>query len=263
MKGRLYILSTGPGATHFLTQEAKEAIEQSSIIIGYDRYIDDLSDILKGKETYTSTMTEEIKRCNLAIEKAKEGKVLSLISNGDINVFGLASLVIELIDEKNDWDNFDIISMPGVTSFFALASKAGAPISQDFCAISLSDRLTPIELISKRIEKAFEGDFVMGIYNPMSKRRKEPYSIFLNIMSRFPDRPVAIGSHLGRKEESIQFMNASELISKGIENEDINMSTLLLIANESSRWTKNKQILTPRGYLNKYDLDGKIKKNQG
>ncbi len=263
MKGKLYILSTGPGGTHGITGDALNAINDSEIIVGYEPYLEEIKELIKDKTIIKAGMTEEIKRCNDAIDHTLSGKTVSLVSNGDVNVFGLASLAIELIDEQNYWEQIEIYSIPGVTSFFSAASKAGAPISQDFCAISLSDRLTPIEVIDKRIQHAVEGDFIIGVYNPKSSRRTEPYGIFLNRLKDHLDRPVLIASHLDRDDQQITFLTTQDLINLGTETDKVHMSSILIIGNSSTRWTKNNKMLTPRGYLDKYNLDGKkIKKNK-
>ncbi len=260
-KGQLYILSTGPGAPRYLTQEAMTALEKSTVIVGYGKYISDIQPLIQDKELFASGMTKEIQRCSLALEKALSGMTVALISNGDSNVFGLASLAIEIMDEQDLWDKIEVQTIPGVTSFLAAAAKTGAPISQDFCVISLSDRLTPIDLIEKRLKAAITGDFVIGIYNPLSKTRKNPYHILLRYLDQFiPERrPVIIASDVGRDMESIIYTTAGQLISQGVDNKDVSMSTLIIIGNQSTRWTKNKQTLTPRGYLNKYDINGRKK----
>lgn len=256
---KLYIVSTGAGGTSYLTSEAIKAIEESEVIVSYTKYAKELRELFNGKEVLTSGMTKEIERCTLAIESALSGKTTSIISNGDVNVFGMGSLIVELIDEKNLWDEIEVISIAGVSAMFATASKIGAPISQDFAIISLSDRLTDIEVIEKRVENALSADFVIGIYNPMSKKRKRPYQIFLNHLSNYENRVAIIASNVGRKEEIITITDTKELVAKGIENESISMSTLIFIGNSSTKLTKNGLVLTPRGYLNKYELDGELK----
>jgi len=151
-----------------------------------------------------------------------------------------------------------VISIPGVTSFLAAASKIGAPISQDFAIISLSDKLTNINLIDKRIKNALEGDFIIGIYNPKSKTRIEPYNNLLKRLANYGNKLIVIASNIGRENEQINITTSSKLIQAGVNNELISMSTLLIIGNSTTRLTNNKFILTPRGYLNKYDLQGQI-----
>jgi len=239
-----------------MSLKAKEIIEKSDVVVGYTKYIKDLKDMLEGKERHSTGMTAEIERVDIAIQKALEGKKVSLISNGDVNVFGLATLLVEIIEARGLWDKLDVVSIPGVTSFFAAASLCGAPISQDFAVISLSDRLTPLESIEKRIKAAFEADFVVGIYNPLSKSRKIPYEIFLRYLSAINQKtPVCVATDIGREDENVRLMDAATLVLMGVETKEIDMSTVILVGNSSSRFISNGKILTPRGYLDKYGLD--------
>jgi len=256
---RLYILSSGAGGVDFMTLEARKAIEECEVVVSYVKYAKELKELLIGKEIYTSGMTKEIDRCKEAIESARSGKTTAIISNGDVNVYGMATLVVELVDEMDLWDEIEVITIAGVTSFLAVASRVGAPVSQDFAIISLSDRLTDKELIKKRVRLALEGDFVIGIYNPKSKTRVEPYRDFLKELSKVDDRPVVIASNVGRAKERVTITTSQDLIDKDIEHPDITMSTLILVGNSNTKLTKNGLLLTPRGYLNKYDLSGELK----
>ncbi len=257
---RLYVISTGPGGYDYLTSEALRALRECEVVVSYRRYAKDLKELLKDKEVYTSGMTKEIQRCKDAIDFARSGKTTAIISNGDVNVFGMATLIVELIDEMDLWDELEVISIPGVTAAFAAASKCGAPLSQDFAIISLSDKLTEFEVIEKRVKNSLEADMVIAIYNPLSKKRIEPYKMFLRYLSLYPKRAVLVASHIGRGEkERIQVLKAKELVRRGYENEDISMSTLIIVGNSTTRFTKNRKLLTPRGYLKKYDLNGEIR----
>jgi len=255
---KLYIVSYGPGGVDYITQEAQKALCESEVVVSYTKYAKEIYGLIKDKILYTSGMTKEIDRANKAIEYALQGKVTAIISNGDVNVFGMATLIIEIIDKKKLWDKIEVISIPGVTSFLAAASKIGAPISQDFAIISLSDKLTNINLIDKRIKNALEGDFIIGIYNPKSQTRIEPYNNLLKRLANYGNKLIVIASNIGRENEQISITTSSKLIQAGVNNELISMSTLLIIGNSTTRLTNNKFILTPRGYLNKYDLQGQI-----
>ena len=257
---KLYIVSSGAGGLNYLTPEASEAIKECEVVVSYSKYARELETILEGKELYTSGMTYEIDRCAMAIEYAREGKITCIISNGDANVFGMATLVVELMDEKNLWDEIEIISLPGVTSFLAAASRVGAPISQDFAVISLSDKLTDIDLIDKRVNLALEGDFILGIYNPKSKKRIKPYQNFLKALEKKDELIAIVASHVGRVDkEQITITTTTELIKEDITNPLISMSTLIIVCNSNTRLTSNGMVLTPRGYLKKYELDGQLK----
>ena len=260
--GKLQLVSTGAGGSRYLTNEAIVAIEEADLVVGYTKYIKDLKEYLVDKDTYTSGMTKEIERATYAIESAKEGKSVVLISNGDANVYAMGSLVVELLDVKGYWDDIEYLSLAGITSVLALASEVGAPLSQDFCLISLSDRLTDFNLIQKRIELSIECDFVIAIYNPKSRSRLDPYRGFLDKLSKVEDdRVVVVARDLGREKQYIDITTAKELIELGVENENVNMSTTILVGNSTTKLTSNGKVLTPRGYLSKYDLSGD-KKNE-
>ena len=257
---KLYIVSSGAGGTNYITPEARAALDECEVVVSYSKYARELSELIGDKELYTSGMTHEIERCSQAIEYAMSGKVTCIISNGDANVFGMATLIVELIDEKNLWDEIELISLPGVTSFLAAAAKVGAPVSQDFSVISLSDRLTDINMIDKRVRASLETDFIIGIYNPKSKKRIKPYQNFLKALEDNEERIAIIAQHVGRNEkEKITITTTKELIEGDITHPDVGMSTLIIVCNSNTKLTKNGLVLTPRGYLNKYELDGELK----
>jgi precorrin-3B C17-methyltransferase len=257
---KLYIISSGAGGTNYITPEARAAIDECEVVVSYSKYAKELKELIVGKELFTSGMTHEIERCTQAIEFARSGKITCIISNGDANVFGMGTLVVELIDEQNLWDEIELISLPGVTSFLAAAAKVGAPVSQDFSIISLSDRLTDINLIDKRINMSLECDFVMGIYNPKSKKRILPYQNFMRALEKIEERIVIIAQNVGREaKEKITISTTTDLIKQDIEHPEVGMSTIIIVCNSNTRLTKNGLVLTPRGYLNKYDLSGEIR----
>ncbi len=255
--GRLTLVSTGAGGSRYLTNEAIEAITHADLIVAYTKYAKDLPTLMADKEVFTTPMTKEIERVQYAIDEAKKGRTVALLSNGDANVYAMGSLVVELLDTLDLWDDIEYTSLPGISSVLALASEVGAPLSQDFCLISLSDRLTDAGLIQKRIKNALDADFVISIYNPKSRSRLEPYNGMLEQLKALDEpRTVVIARDLGRENQMIKIITSDELVDAGVQNEDVNMSTTLLIGNSTTKLTKNGKVLTPRGYLNKYDLSG-------
>jgi len=257
---KLYIVSTGAGGTSYLTRQALDAIAESEVVVGYTKYLKELKEELVGKELFNSGMTKEIARCTQAIDFALEGRTTTIVSNGDVNVYGMATLIVELIDDRNLWEELEVISVPGVTSVFAAASKVGAPLSQDFAVISLSDRLTDPDMINKRIFNAIDADFVTAIYNPKSKKRIQPYLDFLEILGKFEERVVTVAQNVGRDEkELIAVTTSTDLIEQGLDHPDVGMSTLIIVGNSNSKLTKNGKVLTPRGYLKKYETTGELK----
>jgi len=255
---KLYILSSGAGGTSYITTQAVEAINDSEVIVSYTKYAKELKELIADKEVYTSGMTHEIDRCQQAINYAKEGRTTCIVSNGDVNVFGMATLVVELLDAQNLWDEIELISIPGVTSFLAAASRVGAPVSQDFAVISLSDRLTDIDMIDKRVRNSLDADFIIGIYNPKSKSRIKPYQNFLQALNEVDEKIAIIASNVGREKEKVTITTTTDLITQGIEHSDVSMSTLIIVCNSNTKLTKNGLVLTPRGYLKKYDMDGNL-----
>ena len=255
--GKLTLVSTGAGGSRYLTNEAIKAIEEADLIVAYTKYAKDLPELVEGKEVFTTPMTKEIERVQHAIDEAKKGRTVALLSNGDANVYAMGSLVVELLDTLDLWDTIEYSALPGISSVLALASEVGAPLSQDFCLISLSDRLTDASLIQKRIRFALEADFVISIYNPKSKSRLDPYQGMLDQLKALgEERIVVIARDLGRENQVIKIVQSSELVEAGVSNTDVNMSTTLLIGNSTTKLTKDGRVLTPRGYLNKYDLSG-------
>ncbi len=249
-KGILYLVSTGPGGTLYLTGDAVYALHKSTVIVGYPKYLKEIEHFTKGKETITSGMRKEVQRVGAAVEKAKEGNVVSLVSNGDINVYGMASLALEIIEKRSYQDDIEVESIPGVTSFLGAASKAGAPVSSDFAIVSLSNIFTSDDVIRKRLENAMKGDFVIGIYNPISRVRKEPYHIFLDYLGKYlkPETPIIIATNVGRETESITVVDVKKLIEIGEDETLINMSTILIVGNSLTKVNDRNQVITPRGY---------------
>ena len=257
--GKLYILSSGAGGTDYMSVEALDALKECEVAVSYKKYAKELSSLIENKELYTSGMTKEIDRCNQAIEFAKSGKTTCIISNGDANVFGMATLIVELIDEQNVWSEIELISIAGVTSFLAAAAKIGAPVSQDFAIISLSDRLTDINMIDKRVRATLQSDFIVGIYNPKSQKRILPYQNFLKALSEGEEKVAIIASNVGRVEkEKITVTTTTDLVEQDINHPEVTMSTIIIIGNSNTKLTKNGLVLTPRGYLNKYSTSGEL-----
>jgi len=248
MAKKLYILSSGAGGTKYMTTEALQALDECEVVVGYRNYVKELAELINNKDVFMSGMTKETARCQEAINYAKEGKTTCIISNGDVNVFGMATLVTELMDEQKLWDEIELVSIAGVTSFLATASRIGAPISQDFAVISLSNKLTDIDIIDKRVRNCFDADMILGIYNPKSKKKILAYQNFLKVLKEGEERIVIIASHVGRPKEKITITNTNDLVSQDIEHPEVTMSTLIIVGNSQTRYTSNGLILTPRGY---------------
>src|SRR4051812_46880845 len=172
-RGILYVVGIGPGASEHATPAAIAAIADAQYVVGYRTYIGLVQHLLDGKEVVQTGMTEEIGRARAAVERARAGSKVALVSSGDAGVYGMAGLVFEVL-RADGWrrgDSPELRIIPGMTALSSCGSLVGAPLVHDFCAISLSDLLTPWEVIALRLEAAAAADFVIGLYNPASGRR--------------------------------------------------------------------------------------------
>ncbi|MDP1853903.1 MAG: precorrin-3B C(17)-methyltransferase [Candidatus Omnitrophota bacterium] len=243
-QGKLSIIGIGPGNLNQLTQKAKEAIKESGVVAGYKTYIALLNGLLNNKEIISSGMTEEVKRAKHAIEEAKKGKKVCVISSGDSGVYGMAGLVLELLDEK-DAGTLKIEVIPGIPAAVSVASLLGAPLMHDCASISLSDLLTKKELIKKRVELAAKGDFVIALYNPKSKKRisllRDAWRILMKYRS--PNTPVGIVRNAYRDNQKVQIIKLKNMLSSKF----IDMLATIIIGN-SQTYVKSKHMITPRGY---------------
>lgn len=231
-----------------MTLAACEVLNQAEVIVGYKTYLELIPDFLVGKEVISSEMMKEVERCRLALDTAATGRRVALVSGGDPGIYAMAGLVYELARESGFAGTIEVV--PGLAAINSCAARLGAPLMHDFAAISLSDLLTPWELIEKRLTAAAMADFVTAIYNPRSKRRTDQIvrarEIFL--AHRDPSTPVGIVTAATRDNEKITVTTLAEML-----NHEITMQSTLIIGN-SQTYTWNDLIITPRGYGNKYKL---------
>ena len=249
-QGKIFLVGFGPGAHEHMSIRALEAIETSDVVIGYSTYIKLVKHLLDGKEIVRKGMTEEIDRCLEAWEHAQKGKVVSLISSGDAGIYGMAGPTYEVL-LQHGWTPEHAIKVevvPGTTALNAAAALVGAPLTHDFCAISLSDLLTPWPTIYRRIEAAGKSDFVMALYNPKSGRRTQQIVQAQQILLRHRNKktPVAIVKSAYRRRQNIVLTTLDDMADC-----DIGMLTTVLIGNSSTVIEKGLMV-TPRGYANKY-----------
>lgn len=237
----LYIIGIGPGAVDMMTVRAKEALNKSDIILGYKTYLDLIRNEYPDKEFHESGMREEISRCREAVSLAKEGKTVSLICSGDAGVYGMASPALTIAAEEGFTDT-EVIA--GVTAANAGAAVLGAPLGHDFCVISLSDLLTPWELIEKRLRLAAEGDFCISIYNPASKGRKDHLKNAVKILMEILPKERICGyvKNIEREGQAYGICTLSELVEF-----DADMFTTVFIGNSRTA-DLNAHMVTPRGY---------------
>lgn len=238
------IIGIGPGDTGLLTQKARAAIDKSRVIVGYKTYIKLLGNLTAGKEIISSGMTREVERARLAIKKALEGDEVSLISGGDPGVYGMAGVVLELLNKKIE-SKIKIEIIPGVMALSSCASLLGAPLMHDFAVVSLSDLLTDIKDIERRIELAAKADYVIVLYNPKSLNRVAPIKRAWQILMKYrPQKtPVGIVRNADRDNEEVKLSTLEDMLSF----KRIDMVTTIIVGN-SKTYVKGRYMITPRGY---------------
>lgn len=247
-RGTLYVVGTGPGSLKHMTPAASEALQDSEVIVGYKTYLDLIPGYLEGKEVVASQMMKEVDRCRKSLELANDGKKVALVSGGDPGIYAMAGLAFEMAKEHDFDCNIEII--PGIAAVNGCAARLGAPLMHDFAAISLSNLLTPWELIERRLEAVASADFVLAIYNPKSKRRTEQIVRAREILltHRDPQTPVGIVTAATRENESIILTTLAEMLES-----EIGMQSTVMVGN-SQTYIWNEKMITPRGYSKKYEL---------
>ncbi len=255
---KLFVLGTGPGDLEYLAPKTRAAIEASDELVAYGLYLDLLGDLCNGKTRHDRPLGAEIERARLALDLAAAGNNTALISSGDIGIFAMATLVFELLDRQlqgledhPEWLDVDIEVMPGISAMQAAAASSGAALGHDFCAISLSDLLTPWEVIEQRITAAAGADFVISFYNPVSLKRRWQLEKARDILleSRPASTPVILGRNLTREEENIRVITLGELTA-----DQVDMLTLVQVGSSHTRHINvggREWVYTPRGYQKK------------
>lgn len=238
----VYVVGLGPGDPQFLTAQAKTALENADVLCGYTVYIDLIRSFYPEKEVHATGMTKEIDRCRWALETAQSGKTVALVCSGDAGVYGMASPILELAP---NYPNVEIEVIPGLTAALSGGAVLGAPLAHDFCVISLSDRLTPWEIIEKRLACAAMGDFCVAIYNPSSKGRPDYLQRAVRILlqnGKSEETVCGIVRNIGRERQQSEIITLREL-----ENEQVDMFTTVYIGNKATKNIEGKMV-TPRGY---------------
>lgn len=246
--GALSVVGIGPGGSETVSPEVQAAVRGADDLVGYKLYLDLLGDVPGTRHDFPIGAEED--RCRNALDLAASGRRVALVCSGDAGIYGLAALVLELMDaeDRGDWNRVALEILPGISAVQAAAAKAGAPIGHDFCAISLSDLLTPWAEIERRLEAAARGDFVVALYNPASKRRQEQLNRTREILltARAAGTPVVLARNLGRPGENVTVATLGALAPA-----DIDMLTLVLVGNSRTRVTARagkSWVYTPRGY---------------
>jgi len=241
VRGRLALVSLGPGEDTLVPPLAREALAASELVVGLEQYVDRVRHLLRpGTRTLTPPLGKEVERAELALAEARSGGSAALVSSGDVGVYAMASPVLELAG-----DDVDIVVVPGVTAAQAAASLLGSPLGHDHCAVSLSDLLTPWEVIQARVRAAAEGDFVVSLYNPRSNGRDWQLGKVKEILlqHRPPDTPVGIVRDAYRPAQQIILTDLASL-----RPEDVDMLTTVIVGSSQTRVVAGRMV-TPRGYL--------------
>ena len=244
---KVYAVGLGPGGDQFMTFEAAKAMENVDVIAGYTVYVDLIRDKYPDKEFYTTGMKQEIQRCRWAIEQAASGRSVAMVCSGDAGVYGMAGLLLELAQQ---YENVEIEVITGITAATSGAAVLGAPIGHDFCVISLSDLLTPWDIIEKRIACASEADLAMCIYNPRSKKRSDYLEKACDIMmkSKSPDTVCGWVRNIGREGQEFGIT-----VLERLAEEPVDMFTTVFIGSSTTRVIDGKMV-TPRGYEKHEDI---------
>ncbi len=246
MNGIITVAGMGPGPKELMAPAVIEAIKAADTIAGYTSYIKLLNELINGKNIISTGMRSEVERVEASLEAAAAGSSVCLVSSGDAGVYGMAGLALEMLYDRGLDKDVEIRIIPGITAASSCAALLGAPLMHDFCVISLSDLLTPKELIEKRLRLAAEGDFVTVLYNPKSRRRVELIETACKtfLLHRSGETPVGIVNNAYREACTVKISCLNKLAD---HYDDIDMSSTLIIGSSSTQKIGNRMI-TPRGY---------------
>ena len=241
---KIYVVGIGPGSLDHMTPYAKAAIEKSDVVVGYTVYVELVREMTRGKEVLSTPMKKEVDRCKIALDAALENKTVAFVCSGDAGVYGMAGIMIQVV---KDHPEVEIEVVPGITAACSGAALLGAPLIHDFSIISLSDLLTPWDLIMKRVKLAAEADMSIVLYNPKSKKRRDYIDKAVDAILEFrsPDTPSGYVKMIGREGEMTKICKLTDLK----DNDDIDMFTTVFIGNSTTEII-NGRIVTPRGYKN-------------
>ena len=238
----VFVVGLGPGGARFLTAQAQSALQQAEVLCGYTVYIDLVRPLYPEKECYATGMTRELDRCRWALDTARAGRDVALVCSGDAGVYGMASPLLELAP---DYPDVAVDIVPGLTAALSGGAVLGAPLAHDFCVISLSDRLTPWEVIEKRLACAAMGDFCVALYNPSSKGRPDYLAKAVCILlenGKSADTVCGIVRNIGREGQTARILTLAQLKDTAVD-----MFTTVYIGNAATKQLGGRMV-TPRGY---------------
>ncbi len=248
----IYVVGLGPGQESETTPRAEAALERSDVVVGYKAYIDLIAPRFQDKELMASSMRQEVERCRQVVDLALQGKTVALVSSGDAGVYGMAGILLEIADGR-----VDVEIVPGITAACSAAAVLGAPLMHDFAVVSLSDLLTPWPLIEKRLALAAEGDFVLCLYNPASRGRRDTLQRACDILlgGRDGETPSGWVRNIGRDGQTHRVLPLKDL-----RDEELDMFCTAIVGNSSTK-TLGSRLVTPRGYRGQ-GYEGQANKGQ-
>jgi cobalt-precorrin 5A hydrolase / precorrin-3B C17-methyltransferase len=249
-QGQLVIVGTGPGSAEWMSPEVKRTLQTATDWVGYSTYLNLVEPLRATQQRHDSDNREELDRARLALDLAVEGRSVVIVSSGDPGIFAMAAAVFEALEQETNpaWHQLKIQVAPGISALQAAAARVGAPIGHDFCVISLSDILKPWSTIERRLQAAAEADFVIALYNPVSKQRTQQLTIARDLLlqTRSPETPVVLARNVGRPGESVVVRSLGQL-----SPDEVDMRTLVLIGSSKTRivsYPYGNWIYTPRRY---------------
>ncbi len=251
MSGSIWVVGIGPGSLAHLTPAAREALEAADVIVGYKTYLQLLDSVAVEVPREASGMKKEVARVCHAVDLAKRGSRVALVSSGDAGIYGMAGLVYEVLRQRDEPD-IAVQVIPGISALNAAASLLGAPLMLDFAVVSLSDQLIPLNDILQRLEAAAQADFVLCLYNPKGHARTVPFERCCEILTRWrpAETPVGIVRAAYRDGQRVQVTTLA-----GLPAAEVDMLTVIIVGNSHTALANGKMV-TARGYADKYELDG-------
>lgn len=247
--GSVIVVGIGPGAPEHITPAARQTLESADVIIGYHTYLRLIADIAPQVQRISSGMRQEVDRVRQAIQLARQGNCVALVSGGDAGIYGMAGLLLEMLHARAIYD-IPVRIIPGISALNAAAALLGAPLMTDFAAISLSDYLVSCETILHRVEAAAQTDFVLCLYNPKSSHRTNVFNKVCEILSRHraPGTPVGVVRAAYRPDQRVDLITLEQLPEAPVD-----MHTLIIVGNNNT-FIHNNWMITPRGYTERQDL---------
>ena len=248
--GKLLLVGLGPGSPGLLAPDGLAALEECHAVVGFRGYLEQIAPLVQDKELVSMELGQELERAGRAVALAYAGRTVVVVSSGDAGIYGMAGPVFRVLTDRGwDGETPSVVTIPGISALQSAAALLGSPLMQDFCAISLSNLLTPWEAIRRRLEAAAAGDFVVALYNPRSRRRDWQLLEACRIMrqSRPDSTPVGLVREAYREGQEVTLTDLGQL--EGLA-EAVDMFTTVVIGN-STTYVLNGRMVTPRGYEEK------------